>query len=135
AAETDPPAALGAPARRQDTLREDPVAEAAYDPFDRFNRAQAGMGRVRDPYPRYAELRRQGPVHKLSIREFLGITMAAPGMPDEICVVVRHDAVAPVLLDGETFSSSGYARSMGLVMGHTILEMDETEHSRRRGLG
>jgi cytochrome P450 len=39
-----------------------------------------------------------------------------------------------VLLDGETFSSTGYARSMGPVMGHTILEMDEPEHSRYRGL-
>jgi cytochrome P450 len=55
-------------------------------------------------------------------------------MPDEIYSVVRHDAVARVLLDGETFSSSGYARSMGLVMGHTILEMDEPEHGRYRGL-
>ncbi len=110
------------------------MAEAAYDPFEQFNRAQAGMGRVRDPYPRYAELRRRGPVHKLAIRELLGTTLVAPGMPDEIYVVVRHEAVARVLLDGETFSSSGYARSMGLVMGHTILEMDEPEHSRYRGL-
>jgi cytochrome P450 len=110
------------------------MAEAAYDPFEEFNRAQAGMGRVRDPYPGYAELRRRGPVHKLNLREILGATKLAPGMPDEIYSVVTHDAVARVLLDGETFSSSGYARSMGLVMGHTILEMDEPEHSRYRGL-
>ena len=111
------------------------MAEAAvYDPFDEFNRAQAGMGRVRDPYPKYAELRRQAPVHKLALRELLGTTLVAPGMPDYIYSVVTHDAVARVLLDGETFSSSGYGRSMGLVMGRTILEMDEPEHSRYRGL-
>ena len=110
------------------------MAEAVYDPFDEFNRAQAGMGRVRDPYPKYAELRRLGPVHKLALRELLGTTMVAPGMPDHIYSVVTHDAVARVLLDGETFSSSGYGRSMGLVMGRTILEMDEPEHSRYRGL-
>jgi cytochrome P450 len=33
-----------------------------------------------------------------------------------------------VLLDGETFSSAGYGETMGLVMGHSILEMDEPEH-------
>jgi cytochrome P450 len=110
------------------------AAEAAYDPFEQFNRAQAGMGRVRDPYPGYAELRRKAPVHKLALKQLLGSTMVAPGMPDDIYLVVSHDAVARVLLDGETFSSSGYGRSMGLVMGHTILEMDEPEHSRYRGL-
>jgi cytochrome P450 len=110
------------------------AAEAAYDPFEEFNRAQAGMGRVRDPYPGYADLRRKAPVHKLALKQLLGSTMVAPGMPDDIYLVVTHDAVARVLLDGETFSSSGYGRSMGLVMGHTILEMDEPEHSRYRGL-
>jgi cytochrome P450 len=110
------------------------MAEAAYDPFEEFNRAQAGMGRVRDPYVRYAELRRKGAVHKLNLKELLGTTLVAPGMPSEIYSVVTHEAVARVLLDGETFSSSGYARSMGLVMGHTILEMDEPEHGRYRGL-
>jgi cytochrome P450 len=42
--------------------------------------------------------------------------------------------VAQVLRDGETFTSTIYASSMGLVMGHTILEMDEPEHSRYRRL-
>jgi cytochrome P450 len=110
------------------------AAEAVYDPFDEFNRAQAGMGRVRDPYPGFAELRRTAPVHKLDLKQLLGTTRVAPGMPDDIYIVVTHDAVARVLLDGETFSSSGYGRSMGLVMGRTILEMDEPEHSRYRGL-
>jgi cytochrome P450 len=110
------------------------MAEAVYDPFDEFNRAQAGMGRVRNPYRRYAELRSRGPVHKLAVKELLGTTLVAPGMPEDIWVAVSHDAVARVLLDGETFSSRGYGRSMGLVMGRTILEMDEPEHSRYRGL-
>ena len=84
------------------------MAEAVYDPFEEFNRAQAGMGKVRDPYPEYAELRRRGPVHKLSLRELLGRPCVAPGMPDDIYSVVTHDAVAQVLRDGETFSSTGY---------------------------
>jgi cytochrome P450 len=48
--------------------------------------------------------------------------------------VVSFDGVQQVLKDGETFSSSGYADSMGLVMGHSILEMDEPEHHRYRSL-
>ncbi len=48
--------------------------------------------------------------------------------------VLSFDAVQQVLKDGETFSSSGYADSIGLVMGHSILEMDEPEHHRYRSL-
>jgi cytochrome P450 len=39
-----------------------------------------------------------------------------------------------VLRDAETFSSSGYATVMGVVMGHTILEMDAPEHLHHRAL-
>jgi cytochrome P450 len=42
--------------------------------------------------------------------------------------------VQSVLRDGDTFSSAGYADVMGMVMGHSILEMDEPEHHERRGL-
>jgi cytochrome P450 len=114
------------------------VSETAkYDPFEEFNRAQ-GAGQVRDPYLRFAELRRLGPVHRVHVREIMpdfgGGTLLPPGMAEEVYLAVSHDAVAQILLDGETFSSKGYASSIGLVMGHTILEMDEPEHSRYRGL-
>jgi len=42
--------------------------------------------------------------------------------------------VQQVLKDGATFSSSGYAETMGMLMGHSILEMDEPEHHRYRSL-
>jgi cytochrome P450 len=48
--------------------------------------------------------------------------------------VFSYRGVEQVLRDHETFSSAGYAKSMGLVMGHTILEMDEPEHGRYRRL-
>jgi cytochrome P450 len=48
--------------------------------------------------------------------------------------VLSFDGVQQVLKDGETFSSSGYGDSIGLVMGHSILEMDEPEHHRYRSL-
>jgi cytochrome P450 len=109
------------------------VADTPYDPFEEFNRAQA-IGVVRDPYPRLAELRREGGVHKISPRGIVGDVPGAPRMLDNNYSALSHEAVSSVLLDGETFSSAGYARSMGPVMGHTILEMDEPEHSRYRGL-
>ena len=45
-----------------------------------------------------------------------------------------HILGGQVLLDGETFSSSGYGKTMGLVFGHSILEMDDPEHFRYRNL-
>jgi cytochrome P450 len=48
--------------------------------------------------------------------------------------VLSHEGVAQVLRDGETFTSTIYENLMGIVMGHTILEMDEPEHSRYRRL-
>ena len=111
------------------------MPEGAYDFIDEFNERQAGMALVRDPHTRLAALRSQCPVQRISLREILGEGVPrGPGMPDIIYSVLSHDTVAQVLLDGATFSSSGYARSMGLVMGHTILEMDEPEHGRYRSL-
>ena len=113
------------------------IAADDYDPFDAFNRAQ-GAGRIRDPYPLFAQLRQNGPVQKFAVGGLARMSGAEfprpPGLPDEIWAALSYDTVSQVLRDGKTFSSAGYAQSMGLVMGHTILEMDEPEHSRYRGL-
>ncbi len=79
-----------------------------------------GQGRVRDPYPEWAELRRRGPVH------------GVPG--GNVFMALSYDAVQQVLLDARTFGSGFYAAVLGPVMGRTILQMDEPEHSRQRGL-
>ena len=110
------------------------MAEPAYDPFDDFNRAHA-LGVERDPYPRLAELRRECSVHKLTLRELWGSppdrgTLGANGTYS----VLSYDAVTRVLLDGATFSSSGYGRTVGSIFGRSILEMDEPEHGRHRGV-
>lgn len=107
------------------------MADDSYDPFDDFNRAHA-LGVVRDPYPRLASLRGEGSVHQASLRGMFG----QPQVPAEVgsYSVLTHDAVTRVLLDGETFSSAGYAQSVGPVFGHSILEMDEPEHTRYRGV-
>ena len=112
-----------------------------YDPFEAFDRAM-GAGTVRTPYPEFAELRRQGPIVKVDFKRLLQAAAAARRKTNDIVppgslqvfAAVSHDAVSEVLRDGATFSSSGYAASMGLVMGRTILQMDEPEHGRYRGL-
>jgi len=105
-----------------------------YDPFAVFDKS-VGLGVVRDPYPTFAKLRHDSPCFAGRIEEAFGL----PPMPqimtakdEQYYVALSYDAVSQVLLDGETFSSAGYGETMGLVMGHSILEMDEPEHHRYR---
>ena len=101
-----------------------------YDPFADFD-ASAGVGSVRDPHPVFHELRAKCPVHIGTYHEEMG---TEPGLEAALLgdsvphTVLSFDTVQQALKDGETFSSSGYADSMGLVFGHSILEMDEPEH-------
>jgi cytochrome P450 len=107
-----------------------------YDPFEAFDRAQ-GATAVADPYPVFGELLAECPVHAGAQSHRFG---AGPSMAEMVAGeqpvynVYSFEAVETVLKDGRTFSSTGYAKSMGLVMGHTILEMDEPEHGRYRRL-
>ncbi|MCG8591143.1 MAG: cytochrome P450, partial [Proteobacteria bacterium] len=110
------------------------------DVFERFDRAM-GQGRVRTPYPRYAEMRRAGPIVRIDLTTLIELMQqGADGprreVPSELAVyaALSHEAVARVLRDAEAFSSGAYAASMGLVMGRTILQMDPPEHGRYRGL-
>jgi cytochrome P450 len=108
--------------------------EADYDPFADFDHMM-GAG-VRDPYPGFEELRQRCPVHAGELHDLLGIESPFdfPSEGPTPYVVLGHDEVAAVLRDGEVFSSAAYQESIGLVMGHTILGMDEPEHHRYRGL-
>jgi cytochrome P450 len=110
------------------------AAGAARDPFEAFEEAQ-GQG-IRDPYPEWAEMLALSPVHEVNLLEQLG---ADPDMALDMEVppaylVLSYDGVTQVLRDGVTFSSKFYSDTMGTVMGHSILEMDEPEHHLYRGL-
>jgi cytochrome P450 len=109
-----------------------------YDPFAVFDEA-VGIGQVRDPYPVFHELRAECPVQAGPLSHRFGIELSMEeslmGTSDAVPhTALSFDAVQQVLKDGGTFSSSGYADSMGLVMGHSILEMDEPEHHQYRSL-
>jgi cytochrome P450 len=110
--------------------------EDDYDPFAVFDES-VGVGQVTDIHPVFHEMRAECPVHTGTFHERFGLeTSMADAMVGERVpyAVLSFDAVQQVLKDGETFSSSGYADSIGLVMGHSILEMDEPEHHRYRSL-
>jgi cytochrome P450 len=106
-----------------------------YDSFGVFDEAM-GAGE-RDPYPGFESLRQRCPVLEGDLYSLLGwdppFDMGDDGSPPPF-TVIGHDAVATVLRDGQTFSSAGYQESIGLVMGHTILAMDDPEHRQYRGL-
>src|SRR5207244_3477614 len=116
------------------TTTDDSLLDDGYDPFEAFDRAM-GAGSVRDPFPAFAEFRSRGPVQRADIRQVMGVSPDVE-VPDDLeaFTAVGYDAVMHVLRDGETFSSTGYAASMGILLGHSILEMDEPEHHRYRGL-
>jgi cytochrome P450 len=107
-----------------------------YDPFEAFDRAQ-GAETVADPYTGFGDLLAKCPVHQGGAGELLEFenTITLDMFEDgPTFTVFSYRGVEQVLRDHETFSSAGYAKHMGLVMGHTILEMDEPEHGRYRRL-
>jgi len=109
----------------------DTTAPADYDPFEEFNAAM-GAGTVQNPYPDFIPLREESPVSAIDIREQFGIEVEEG---DGIVYTVNtFDAVQQVLRDNETYSSAGYEEIMGMVFGHSILEMDEPEHHTYRSL-
>ena len=104
------------------------------DAFELFDRAM-GADTCRDPYPEFAEARRKSPVQKVEADSLMGEGGSNLGLDlPEVYQVLSHDAVSEVLRDGKRFSSQAYAASIGLVMGPTILVMDEPEHARYRAL-
>jgi cytochrome P450 len=87
----------------------------SHDPFAVFD-ASSGVGRVRDPYPTFAALRAQTPVFEGRFDKVFNL----PAMPttmgnanSRFFIALSYDAVSQVLLDGATFSSRGYADTMG----------------------
>jgi len=79
---------------------------------------------LRDLYHEFAERRRTSPVWPESV---------APGTGDGV-TLYRYEDCARVLRDPATFSSRAYEQNINLVMGRTILSMDEPDHKWHRDL-
>jgi len=101
-----------------------------YDPFTAF--VDVISGTTRDPYPDFAVRRREAPVWK-------GHLMEMDFLPEGIEAedgwnAFRYEDCSRILRDAKTFTSTGYDSSIGLVMGHMILGMDDPEHRGHRNL-
>ena len=107
-------------------------ADEGLAPFDPYELQDTVAGDLGDPFPRFAELLAESPVH-------VGPVDLGTG-PDEHfgdvepVTVFGFDECVQVLRDNETFSSTVYESVMGMVMGRTILQMDEPEHRVQRAL-
>jgi cytochrome P450 len=123
------------------TDRSHPLAvddDDTYDPFAAFN-AHMGAGKVTSPYPAYAELRGECPVHKADeVYKRLGfdgvVGMASVATAGNGRAVYTHQGVDQAFRDRDGFSVQGYQATIGPLLGRTILEMDEPEHMRVRRL-
>ena len=101
-----------------------------YDPFTAFDDAVAGT--TRDPYPDLMIKRRETPVQ-------MGLTMSSDALPEGIevepgWIAYRYEDCSRILRDAKTFTSTGYDVTIGMVMGHMILGMDDPEHRSHRNL-
>jgi cytochrome P450 len=101
-------------------------------PFDPFELEDTVAGDVRDPFSRMAELLAESPVHVGSVD--LGAGPSNYWGPIHPVTVLGFDECVQVLRDNETYSSTVYEGVMGVVMGRTILQMDEPEHRMQRAL-
>jgi cytochrome P450 len=101
-----------------------------YDPFEAFDDVIGGD--IRDPYPDLAQKRRNSPVWEGSL---MGAEMLPEGMEmSRGWTAFRFEDCSRILRSAKTFSSTGYDSTIGLVMGHMILGMDDPEHRIHRNL-
>jgi len=109
------------------------TADSTVVPFDPYELKDVVGGTVRDPYPAIHALRRISPVHSGPVDLGEGAESPDPNKPAPI-TVFGYDEVVAVLRDNETYSSTVYGEVVGMVMGRTILQMDEPEHRAIRTL-
>jgi cytochrome P450 len=102
-------------------------------PFDPYELKDTVSGNIRDPFPAMRGYLEQGPVHSGPIDLGDGAAEADDSRPAPI-TVFGFDEVVQVLKDDKTYSSTVYEGIMGMVMGRTILQMDEPEHRVQRAL-
>ena len=100
--------------------------------FDPFIADDLMFGASDDPYPKLAELRRQGPVHALDYRVFMGLPPDMTSADVEHFTIVGYEEVGKVLGDPQTYSNRAYLRNLGISFGRSVSTMDAPEHPRFR---
>jgi cytochrome P450 len=93
---------------------------------------------VEDPYPAWAELQAQSPVHKGSVRELMGYDSGrgiSTMFSGSVYCALSFEANDIVLRENDVFTSQIYAGTTTQMFGgRTILEMGGAEHRRYRAL-
>ena len=87
---------------------------------------------LRDPYPLFAQRRREAGVFKGSVMDWSNTP--ASMMPGQLYAAVSFDAVNRVFRDGKVFNSHIYDSTIGLFIGPTILAMEGKKHWEHRNL-
>lgn len=84
------------------------------------------------PYPFFEYMRRTDPVWHGSLADHT--QMPEELRPDDEWVLFGYDGVFQGFRDDRIFTSAAYDKTIGLVMGHTILAMGGKEHHDHRSL-
>ncbi len=88
---------------------------------------QGPLANVPNPYPLYKKLRDESPVIDISNIGSTGLT----DTPHTV-MITRYDDVRETLRDDTIYSNDIIQRTMGIVMGPTIIGMDGREHLKHR---
>jgi cytochrome P450 len=84
------------------------------------------------PYPFFEYMRHTDPVFHGT---FIDTDLLPPELkPDDEYVLFGYDGVFQAFRDEKAFTSAAYEKTIGLVMGHTILAMEGKEHHDHRSL-
>src|ERR1700743_392662 len=84
------------------------------------------------PYPFFEYMRRTDPVWHGTLADHT--QMPEELRPDDEWVLFGYDGVFQAFRDDRIFTSAEYDKTIGLVMGHTILAMGGKEHHDHRSL-
>ena len=87
---------------------------------------------LRDPYPLFAQKRRESGVFKGSVMDWSKTPDSM--LPEHLYAAVSFDAVNRVFRDGKVFNSHIYDSTIGLFIGPTILAMEGKKHWEHRNL-
>src|SRR3546814_13092223 len=105
--------------------------------WERRTTRRTGAGRVSDPYPKLAELRRQGPIHRGSTFDLFGVPdPMAEVWPDAARFVsVGYAVTEQILQDNIGFSNAGIRKMPEYVFGDvSLLGSDDPGHRKFRAL-
>lgn len=93
--------------------------------------AEKSFDILRDPYPMFAQRRREAGVFFGSVMDW---SKYPDAMPENLYAAVSYDAVNRVFRDGKVFDSNIYDNTIGLFIGPSILAMEGKVHRDHRNL-